>query len=161
MNLNLTKMSPPSPLPQLFGTLFLSTIHDQLRRYLNRAFPDYFLLFGAYNVTVVTLALLIDSVIKAQPLRASFTPRLWARAELWLTGLVALGFHVLAFRIGALSEMVNREYIEVGVVVVSLLGYLTAAFYAADWWRMYRARHEKTMAGTTSSSFEKIVVECS
>lgn len=140
----------------LLGLIFIALIHGLVRNALNKNFPDCVLLFVTYNVTLLTLVVLIDSTVKSQPLRATFTPQLWDRVEIWYSGLLVLVFHLLAFRCAILGNQIHFSRAQAFLTV--LFGFATAAAYLADWWRMFRVRKGENLPPTTSSSFEKIVI---
>ncbi|XP_019564847.3 uncharacterized protein LOC109432948 [Aedes albopictus] len=101
--------------------------------------PEIAFLFLAINALIGTVLSLGDSILKVHPLRKAFTPVLWFRVELWLTGLAAVAFHTLAY---VVLVFALNYYGYATNIVASAFGFVNAGLYLVNWWMNFSKRHE-------------------
>ncbi|KXJ69254.1 uncharacterized protein LOC109432949 [Aedes albopictus] len=110
-------------------------------------------LFLAINALIGTVLSLADSILIAHPLRKAFTPVLWFRVKLWLTGLAAVAFHTLAYFVLVIA--LNYYGYESNIVAAAF-GFFNAGLYLVDWWLDFSKRHEIVRNLENTRDFEDV-----
>ncbi|XP_058827751.1 uncharacterized protein LOC131687668 [Topomyia yanbarensis] len=118
---------------------------------------DGLLFFITLYVTIATLVILVDALQKTHPVRNTFGPYHWFRVELYFTGLVAVGLHILGFLV--LMSAVSYWWVPELNLAGSVIALVASALYFIDWWRLFSGRSAVVAETGSAPAVEQLVVE--